>query len=186
MHLSYALSAFMVVGFIALVYEFRPAAATTTGILFLLILGIWVSPVIHWSGFWRRWVGWEAAGPSTAFLITAVVAALSLLTAMFTVLTALLLQVGLVGEGDDSAGNPVVISLKTCLWHLLDAIPIFKVPETLGWELKPQLTGWTIGVLLLTYKITAIIPVVGASTDFIKRGERPDAQLENIARSPGD
>jgi hypothetical protein len=47
-------------------------------------------------------------------------------------------------------------------WHFLDAVPVFKITDTLLW--KEPLTydsGW-IGLLLLLFKITVISPIIGA------------------------
>jgi hypothetical protein len=48
------------------------------------------------------------------------------------------------------------------LWHVLDAVPLLKVTETLHWE-KPLTydRGW-VGLLLLGFKVTVIVPVIAA------------------------
>jgi hypothetical protein len=49
-------------------------------------------------------------------------------------------------------------------WHFLDAVPLLKVNETLGW--RPPLTydSFSVGCMLLLFKAVVILPVIGAFT----------------------
>lgn len=49
-------------------------------------------------------------------------------------------------------------------WNFLESIPSLNVPETLGWD-KPYKDGDALArILLLAFKLTVIIPVVGSFT----------------------
>jgi len=49
-------------------------------------------------------------------------------------------------------------------WHFLDSIPGLKVPATLQWEQPYNYTDTLSGVLLLSFKLLVIIPVIGSFT----------------------
>lgn len=48
------------------------------------------------------------------------------------------------------------------LWHFLSAIPIFKVPDTLLLKPKYEHTTFSIGLVLLVFKIAVIAPLIAA------------------------
>jgi len=46
------------------------------------------------------------------------------------------------------------------LWHFLAAVPGFKIPETLRWEVPFQYKDQLTGALLLLFQIIVIAPVI--------------------------
>ena len=54
------------------------------------------------------------------------------------------------------------------LWHLLDAIPGLKVPETIKWEAPLSYERAGAGWLLLLFKIMVIVPVVSGIGHYLK------------------
>jgi hypothetical protein len=48
------------------------------------------------------------------------------------------------------------------LWHILDALPLLKVTETLRWEKPLTYDSAWVGLLLLGFKVTVILPVIAA------------------------
>jgi hypothetical protein len=71
------------------------------------------------------------------------------------------------------------------LWHFLEAIPILKVNETLKWQ--PPATyesGW-IGMILLLFKLTVIIPATAAFAWTWKRFHQaaPQVGTQNLQKS---
>jgi uncharacterized membrane protein len=46
-------------------------------------------------------------------------------------------------------------------WHFLDAIPLLKVNETLHWDPPMTYEQARVGWLLLLFKVTVIVPVIG-------------------------
>ena len=57
-------------------------------------------------------------------------------------------------------------------WHLADAIPALDVPETLNWEQPLASTDHLAGVLLLLFKLLAILPVAGLIADLLQRRKK--------------
>ena len=49
------------------------------------------------------------------------------------------------------------------LWHLLDSVPILKIPEILEWELKYQL-GSAAKTMVIIFKVTIVVTVLRAYT----------------------
>jgi hypothetical protein len=47
------------------------------------------------------------------------------------------------------------------VWNFLDAIPVLKIPETLNWKAPVTFTDHASGALLLAYRVTMVIPLVG-------------------------
>ena len=117
---------------------------------------------VYTTGFWRRWnfFGQELDNPGE--IIVGTIVALAALTEAFAVVTALLTQQEwLTTTG--KVGNALYwASEAQYLWNFADAIPSLEIPKTLNWpELSHPFKGYASGVMLLTYKILAIIPVVG-------------------------
>lgn len=54
------------------------------------------------------------------------------------------------------------------LWHLLDAIPGIKVPETIKWEAPLAYERSGAGWLLLLFKLMVIVPVVSGVGHYLK------------------
>lgn len=55
------------------------------------------------------------------------------------------------------------------LWYFLDAVPSLKVNETLKWDRPPvSYEGGGVGALLLLFKITVILPIIGTFSGYWK------------------
>jgi hypothetical protein len=61
-------------------------------------------------------------------------------------------------ERDDPAGA----LLDFYSWHFLEALPLLKVNETLHWEKPLTYDSAWVGLLLLLFKVTVIVPVIAA------------------------
>jgi len=83
----------------------------------------------------------------------------------FSSVTFVLVQNNLMSmtRGSADAVTPGSIS-DFFLWHFLDAVPLLKITQTLGW--RPPLTydSFSVGWLLLLFKAVVILPVIGAFT----------------------
>jgi hypothetical protein len=60
------------------------------------------------------------------------------------------------------------------LWHLLDAIPGLKVPETIKWAAPLTYERAGAGWLLLLFKVMVIVPVLSGIGHYIKEEGMPD------------
>ena len=124
---------------------------------------------IVWSGFWRRWIFWrqeypEDPGPS--LLASAV--AVAVLIEFFAIATVILVVYGAVDLPAENA--PELASAEQYYaWHLADAIPALDVPETLNWERPLTSTDNFAGILLLGFKLLAILPIAGLIASLLER-----------------
>jgi hypothetical protein len=59
-------------------------------------------------------------------------------------------------------------------WHFLEAVPVLKIPETLRWAQPLMYTDSQTGVLVLTYKIAVILPVIATFFVFWKERTAPE------------
>jgi hypothetical protein len=98
----------------------------------------------------------------------------------FASLTYILVNDGIIPlEPSGSAQFSLDIFLNFYTWHFLKAIPGFAITDTLHW--KEPLTyesGW-IGLLLLTFKIIVISPIIGAFIwywRFVGKEEKNEAE----------
>src|SRR4029450_10298918 len=57
------------------------------------------------------------------------------------------------------------------LWHVLDAIPGLKVPETIKWEAPLTYERVGAGWLLLLFKVMVIVPGVSGIADYLNEDE---------------
>jgi hypothetical protein len=131
------------------------------------------------------------ATPRLRLLITFVyglvaIAGLIALTGAFAVLTAALQSEGLVSEKPASSADGFVWStLGYYAWHLLDAIPVLEVPETLNWAKPPtKFTDYYAGTLLLLFKLVAIIPIVGFTVATIAAWKTKGADADTSPARP--
>ena len=63
------------------------------------------------------------------------------------------------------------------LWHVLDAIPGLKVPETIKWEAPLTYERASAGWLLLLFKVMVIVPVVSGIGHYLTEEEdEPDTK----------
>jgi hypothetical protein len=161
----------------------------------LVIFAAWAVTV---GRFWRQWVPWRTREESETSLDTAydiyrymmgpvgttvvdACRALLMLTATFAGLTAVLTAHGWLETNAEGTSNLVWQALASYTWHFLDAIPALKVPETLNWKLGTNFTDYRSGVLLLTYKLLVIIPVVRAIVELVH--DRQDRQPAEAAKA---
>jgi hypothetical protein len=54
-------------------------------------------------------------------------------------------------------------------WNLADAVPVLKIPETLKWDLGPTYSDWRTGLLLLSYKVILILPILYGIVELVRR-----------------
>ena len=104
-------------------------------------------------------------------------AGLLAVTGAFAALIAALQSEELVTEAPavDSDGF-VWSSLGYHAWHLVDAVPALKVPETLNWKSPPTaFTDHLAGTLLLLFKLVVIIPIVGFTVGVIRAWRAPSS-----------
>jgi hypothetical protein len=90
-------------------------------------------------------------------------------TAGFTVLsTQLYLHgVGTIKGGELHDTALVDAAYSYYLWHLADAVPLLKVPQTLNWKLSHPFTDSTQGSLVLIYKTVVVLPLLFAVTKVV-------------------
>ena len=69
------------------------------------------------------------------------------------------------------------------LWHVLDAIPGLKVPETIKWEAPLDYTRPAAGWLLLLFKVMVIVPVVSGIAHYLN-DEGDEGSDAKSARPP--
>jgi hypothetical protein len=88
----------------------------------------------------------------------------------FAVLSSVLVRNGVLAETGVSLVEPTLPfrTFEVFLWAFADAIPILKIPDTLGW--KPQLVFTTTlgGALVLAYKIIEILPIAQLLSSLLK------------------
>jgi hypothetical protein len=48
------------------------------------------------------------------------------------------------------------------LWHFMDSIPGLDIPKTLRWDSPFQYTDKLSGWILLAFKLTVILPIIGS------------------------
>src|SRR5262249_54861251 len=54
------------------------------------------------------------------------------------------------------------------LWHFFDAVSVLDVPRTLHWSVPLTYNSANVGLLLLLFKLTVIIPVIAAFASYWK------------------
>jgi hypothetical protein len=124
---------------------------------------------VAWSGFWRRWIFWRQEDKQDADVsLLASAVAVAALIEFFAISTVVLAVYGAV----DVPGKrtPELASVEQYYaWHLADAIPALDVPETLNWERPLTSTDHFGGLLLLAFKLLAILPIAGLIAGLIER-----------------
>jgi hypothetical protein len=68
-------------------------------------------------------------------------------------------------------GNPQR-AIDFYMWHFLDAVPVFKINETLLWDRPFTYRDSNVGLLLLIFKVTVIAPVIAAFTGYWAYAQR--------------
>jgi hypothetical protein len=141
-------------------------------LIFLAIMGC--TGALLTTGYWRLWVFWlphpKQTGPR---LIASTTIAICFFMALFSVVTGYLYVHGtLTGKGADLPSHPFFKLEEDYGWHFCDAIPALKVTETLNWAEPVKLTDPISGMLLLSFKLLVILPVVGLVTELVKTSRR--------------
>lgn len=54
------------------------------------------------------------------------------------------------------------------LWHFIEAVPLLKVNETIGWKTPMKYEGHLVGWILLSFKLAVIIPVIACFASYWK------------------
>jgi hypothetical protein len=93
----------------------------------------------------------------------------AVLTEVFAGWTAFWYERGVLNDRIDAGGREAFAAAERLyLWHLSDAIPFLKIPETLRWAPEPLLDDWRVGALVLGYKVIVLVPVVAAMLVIIR------------------
>lgn len=77
----------------------------------------------------------------------------------FGTVTALLAQTGLVAFTPASGTATAGTTSDFFVWHLMDAIPVVDVTGTLRWDEPLTYTDTRVGVLVLAFQVTVVLPV---------------------------
>jgi hypothetical protein len=170
---------FVVVYFVDSPLVVWPVAAVLIGFAGYVLghLGFWKEVLT--GGFETRtaaWRGWKRFMIAAA-LLTLALRALFVLMGAFAVLTSGLQAQGLVVEKPPSEDHGYVLSaLGFYAWHLLDAIPVVEVPQTLNWNVTTRLTDHLGGALLLVFKLLVILPLVAVTLNLITTLRKPTVE----------
>jgi hypothetical protein len=178
----------------------RPTTNEWLGIGALLALTV---VAVGLTRFYQRWQFWRVPRERPLTTVAATIVALFLLVEAFTAVTSLAVQEGEVAasgyfsglsdaararakeRGSGFSGSTFLLPTdadlyqemeRFYLWHLLDAVPTLKIPETLNWD-KPavELTDKRGGGLLLVFKILVVLPVIRLGVQLWKRFSAPSS-----------
>jgi hypothetical protein len=92
-------------------------------------------------------------------------------TTGFSSVSVLLTRFGIGHLSGAAVGRHEVVAAtyESYLWHLADAIPVLKIPETTNWVLHRRFTDPIQGGLLLAYTVLVILPLIYAGTKLLRR-----------------
>jgi hypothetical protein len=129
-------------------------------------LGLVCLGALTLTGFWRRWVVWRPfPKESTGDVLASTMGALLVLTFAFAHVTAMLQSNDVVAIEDRPEGDSLWVFEGYYAWHLLDVIPVLKMPATLNLPAPVNVTDiWAGGTLLFVYKLLVAVPVIGVIT----------------------
>jgi hypothetical protein len=131
---------------------------------------LWITRrMLVFSDFYGRYTGRAPVFRSGAIISTGLFVSL---TAVFAAVTAILLTIGAVTEAEPLDQPTVLYTFGYYFWNFLDAIPALDVPETLHWARPAEFTDRLSGVLLLAYKLLAILPLVGILQAILSRARQ--------------
>jgi hypothetical protein len=123
----------------------------------LLVWGLLV------TGFWKRWRVWKAPEPESGWaLLVTTVAALLVSIQAAALVTANIRAVA-------SGGHPLWRLEAYYGWHFLDNVPVLKVPETLHLAQPITTTSFWCGLVLLSYEVLVVLPVLAAAAHVARR-----------------
>lgn len=118
----------------------------------------------------RFWGVWGSLGPATQLALTVI-----WLTSFFAAATFVMERHNVVELVQRNSGSLSVEEIATFYaWHFLEAVPVLKIPETLRWAPPLMYTDSQTGVLVLTYKIAVILPVIATFFVFWKERTAPE------------
>jgi hypothetical protein len=126
--------------------------------------------VVLVAAYWRALT---RPGDDQAYLVGAVVfvAALALSIEAFAGLTTLLWRHD-VANGPSGPSASVWAAEELYLWHLADAVPLLDVPDTMNWTRPTALSGPAIGAVVVLFRLSIIVPVLGLAVAGYRRCQR--------------
>jgi hypothetical protein len=87
---------------------------------------------------------------------------------------------------DHNNQNITLVTLSSFyFWHFMDAMPVFKITNTLLWNQPLTYDSHQIGLLLLSFKIIVISPIIGAfvwSWRFLGQGKKEETTKIRIQK----
>jgi hypothetical protein len=140
---------------------------------------VWMRRTSNWLVLFTGWLDELATDPEARswnrrlLLSTAL-----LLLGLFTAWTTFYYQRGWLGTGETS--HPFLRIEEDYLWHLVDAVPALNATKTLHWHEPAVVDTTRSGVLLLTFKILVVIPLLAAVLSMLA------ASLRYGNKRPGD
>lgn len=120
---------------------------------------------VAYTGYWRRWLFWRPPPFVTRKVgvrVVEIVMMFTLLTSLFIYLHAFLLSSDVIGASTKVPEDGLIESAAGFyLWNLIKSIPVLELTDT--FDLKPPITftGVTNGLLLLTYRLLVLVPIIG-------------------------
>jgi hypothetical protein len=189
-------------------HYFVRAPSIVECLLALALLGF-VTMGVAQTGFWRRWIFWkwddEADDESRLITVVGAVIAVALLIEGFAAVTTLTAQAGWTPVSRFHTGHAPP-SLATAhgnsaldkdadvyqavermyAWNFLDAVPVVKVPQTLGWgRPRHHFNDVRGGAILLVFKVLVILPVIAVITQLFKLHRRKRSSAGTSDEDPG-
>lgn len=151
-----SLAALTLVGFLRLLRLAQAWVGITVAVtlsVLSIVLMVWV--------YWQMQVDARDRTPFVIALLSGL-AALCVCVEAFASLTASLWQAGAL-----SASGAVEPSLWTAekyyVWHLLDGVPLVKIPSSVNWTVPASFSDQWSGALLLAFKVLVLLPILGVA-----------------------
>jgi hypothetical protein len=141
----------------------RPAvglfAALGVGVMFLFIVTQCVSATTAvWTEEGRVRLRGELArlGSAAPFLFP--IALFINVLLLFALATSYLVAWGVVSFAQENPSNARVVAFYC--WHFFDLVPLVDIPQTLHWSRPLTYPDWSIGLLVLGFQVTGVLPVI--------------------------
>ena len=115
----------------------------------------------------RLWETLRPVGAWAPFVFAFVVAVMAIV--LFATLAFVLADEDMISFGTDEAAAVIAEpadALDFFSWQLLDAVPGLDVTDTLKWEQPLGYDDAGVGVLILLFKLLAVIPIIAAFVSF--------------------
>ena len=107
---------------------------------------------------------------------------LSIAVLFFSATTYVLVDHGFLRVNPVNGSSPPPMSyVLFFFWHFVDAVPVLKINEAFHWNQPLTYDSTWLGVTLLVFKITVIVPVIGAFASYWKQSTGQQASEQ----SPG-